>query len=74
MNIKCVERQISYMLEDGENGIHEYSISTSKQETPSTTTTHIVTGDAEMEIPTSEIPFLIEALLLFVSDYKKINE
>ncbi|MDD3040905.1 hypothetical protein [Bacteroides sp.] len=74
MNIKCVERQISYTLEDGENGIHEYSISTNKQDEEQKATTHIVTGESEMVIPTSEIPFLIEVLQLFASDYGKINE
>lgn len=76
MEITCVERNLTYFLEGDNEAVHEYTISTNRPENggESEPFTHIEAAGSEIDIPTAELPFLIEALRLFLSDDKKINE
>ncbi len=76
MEITCVERNLTYFLEGDHETVHEYTISTSQPENGSEKEplTHIEAAGSEIDVPTAELPFLIEALRLFLDDDKKINE
>lgn len=75
MKIARIERNINYVLIDESGDDHGYTLSNSGPTDDGTKpTTCIFFGSSEMELPTEEIPFLIEALQMFVNDDKKINE
>ena len=75
MNIQRVEREVTYLLTDEAGNDHRYSIvSTCKKGDDSSVTTIFVDNRSEgVEVPTAELPFLIESLRMFIEDYKDMN-
>lgn len=76
MEISRIEREVTYRLTDNNGEEHSYTIASSFDANEKNPITYICGKHSyeEIEVPNSELPFLIETLNLFAQDYSLINK
>lgn len=76
MKINNISREVTYHLTDDEGREHSYTFADTFDQTNAEQITHIygTHEHEEIEILTNELPFFVEALNLFSSDYLLTKE
>lgn len=76
MKINTISREVTYRLTDSEGKEHCYTIASTFDKGNDQLVTHIYGTHPyeEIEVPTSELPFLVETLNLFAQDYSLMKK